>query len=270
MRFRILPYKQGSRSAKALAEALDGKVLKLAGSTYKPKGGDIIINWGNTNGLSSAIQPFPDLPEGEYFSVANNNLKIKTASNKLNFFNLIKDEAFCPPFWTNKEDIPDEAFPIVCRTILSGHSGSGIVIADNRDGLVPALLYVKYIKKKDEYRIHLGGGESEPIHGDWGASIPETKVIAIQRKARRLGVENPNWRVRNHANGFVYVREGVNPPQAVEEAAKKAFEATGLDFGAVDVIWNDKEQKAYVLEINTAPGLEGQTVTDYANFFRGI
>jgi D-alanine-D-alanine ligase-like ATP-grasp enzyme len=40
-----------------------------------------------------------------------------------------------------------------------------------------------------------------------------------------------------------------------------------LDFGAVDVIWNEKQQRAYVLEVNTAPGLEGQTVDDYA---RGI
>ena len=41
----------------------------------------------------------------------------------------------------------------------------------------------------------------------------------------------------------------------------------GLDFGAVDVIWNEHESKAYVLEINTAPGLEGSTVEDYKEFF---
>src|SRR3546814_19093490 len=69
-------------------------------------------------------------------------------------------EEYLPKFWTKKEDIPDEAFPIVCRTVLSGHSGVGIVIADNRDDLVPANLYVKYVKKKEEYRVHQIGRAS--------------------------------------------------------------------------------------------------------------
>ena len=41
-----------------------------------------------------------------------------------------------------------------------------------------------------------------------------------------------------------------------------------VDFGAVDVVWNQQNGQAYVLEINTAPGLAGQTITSYANAFR--
>ena len=37
----------------------------------------------------------------------------------------------------------------------------------------------------------------------------------------------------------------------------------GLDFGAVDVLWNERQQKAYVCEVNTAPGLEGITLDNY-------
>ena len=272
-RYRILPYKKGSRSAKALAEALGGKVLKigfqpfhLAGS-YKPRQSDVVVNWGcsqfNEDAEWGGIGP----------TVFNGDTDLlKEVTNKLNFFNLLESQGFSdiiPPFWTNQEDIPNEDFPVVCRTILSGHSGSGIVIADNRDGLVAAPLYVKYVKKKDEYRVHVGLiGEKNGYPYSEGS--PFATIIAVQRKARRLGFENPNWQVRNHSNGFVYVRENVNPPQLVIEAAKKAFEASSLDFGAVDVIWNEHEGKAYVLEINTAPGLEGQTVTDYANFFKGL
>ena len=94
------------------------------------------------------------------------------------------------------------------------------------------------------------------------------EVISLQRKARRLDHPNPNWEVRNHSNGFVYVRNDVNPPPCVTEAALAVFGQTGLDFGAVDVIYNAYHDRAYVLEINTAPGLEGQTVLDYANYFR--
>jgi D-alanine-D-alanine ligase-like ATP-grasp enzyme len=40
-----------------------------------------------------------------------------------------------------------------------------------------------------------------------------------------------------------------------------------LDFGAVDIIYNAKRNECYVLEVNTAPGLEGTTVEKYATKF---
>lgn len=241
-RIRIIPYKQGSKSAKALADAIGGKVLKLEGSKYKYKKGDMLINWGSSN--------------NKFDTAFNSAEAVATASNKLKFFQKM-DPAIIPKFWTNKEDIPDDAYPIVCRTVLSGHSGAGIVIADTREQLVEAPLYVKYIKKMDEYRVHLG----EPALDD------EPIVIATQRKARRLDVENPDWKVRNHENGFIYARDR-EPPYQVIDAAKTAFYHSELTFGAFDVLWNEREQKAYVLEVNTAPGLEGQTVEDYVNFFK--
>lgn len=262
MRYRVLPYRQGSRSAKALATALGGKVLKLQDSQFVPRSGDVLINWGNTHGDSAS-------------GLLNPKESIRQASNKLLFFQKMKEANpdDIPEFWTERQAIPDGAFPIVCRTVLAGHSGDGIVMADSRDSLVPASLYVKYIKKQDEYRIHVGRRRvwyppsDHEYEGTWR---DEAAVIAQQRKAKRNGFENPNWQIRNHQNGFVYVRQDVSPPPAVVEAAKRALLATDLDFGAVDVIWNAKENRAYVLEINTAPGLEGQTVTDYANFFRGL
>ncbi len=252
MRIRVLPYKQGSRSARTLADALGGRVLRLEGSRFIPRGRDVIINWGST--------VFPELPRyDDRARLLNTPSVIRLASNKLNFFNLMaRDNAdIIPQFWTNRNDIPDTAYPIVCRTVLAGHSGAGIVIAESPDQLVDAPLYVKYIPKQDEYRIHVG---KKPDG--------ELTIISTQRKARREGFENPNWRVRNHHNGFVFVRGNVNPPQSVFDVAKSALGCTSLDFGAVDVIWNERQQRAYVLEVNTAPGLEGQTVTDYVSFFR--
>ena len=248
MRYRVLPYKQGSRSAKALAEALGGKVLRLEGSTFKSKPGDCIINWGNS--------AFPDF----LYSSNHNMVPLSQATDKLKFLTKMRDAGVTciPDFYTLMEDIPDEAFPIVCRTVLSGHSGAGIVIASTRAELVEAPLYTRYIKKKDEYRIHVGTTNEGPV------------LISVQKKARKLECDNPNWQVRNHQNGFIYKREDVTPPACVIQAAYQAFDASGLDFGAVDVIYNDKKNKAYVLEINTAPGLEGQTVVDYADYFKDL
>lgn len=243
-RFRVLPYKQGSKGAKALAEALGGKVLKLVGSKFVPKDDDVIINWGNTNTILEGV--------------LNTAGRIKGASNKLLFFNNMAavNPEIIPKFWTQKEDIPNEEYPIVCRTVLAGHSGEGIVIADSPADLVDCPLYVKYMKKKEEYRVHLGRKGDEP------------SVIVVQRKAKCNGAENVNWKIRSHNNGFVFVRNNVNPPPCVIEAAIKSFEASSLDFGAIDVIYNSQTEKAYVLEINTAPGLEGTTVTDYATYFK--
>jgi glutathione synthase/RimK-type ligase-like ATP-grasp enzyme len=248
MRIRIYSYNQGSRSAKALSEALGGKVLKRVGSKYKQRPDDLIINWG------AGDCPF----KGR--RVANQPEAIALAANKLTAFKKMEEHNVnMPAFYTKREDIPNDAYPVMARTVLTGHSGRGIVVCNGPDNLVPAPLYVKYVKKQDEYRIHVLRKPGEA-----------TSIISIQRKAKRRDVAQADFMIRNLANGFVFVRDGVAPPEDVLEQSKKAVEALGLAFGAVDVIWNERQRKAYVLEVNTAPGLEGQTVEDYANAFRNI
>ncbi len=257
-RYRTFPYRSGSKGAKFLAEAMEGKVLRLSASKFRAKPDDVIVNWGNTRNTPPVGGNLLNPPE-----------VVRNASNKLTFFGMMRVngcENIIPPYWSHGNDIPDNAFPIVCRTVLAGHSGDGIVIADNRGELVPASLYVKYIKKQDEYRVHVGLRQRSIGEAD----EEELIIIAIQRKARRNGFENPNWKIRNLDNGFVYVRQAVNPPQSVLDVSKQALQASGLDFGAVDVIHNRRENRSYVLEINTAPGLEGTTVEDYAAFFKGV
>lgn len=249
MTIKVFPYRAGSRGAKTLAAACGGRVLLRKGSKYRQREGDLIINWGASDCLFNGRR------------VANQPDAIEPASNKLKFFQLAKEAGVSiPRFWTRAEDIPEDAFPIMCRTKLQAHSGDGIVVAERRDQLVAAPLYTQYMKKKHEFRIHLlrrpGGG---------------TSIITIQRKAKRNDVADANFMVRNLANGFVYVVEDeIEAYPVVQEEAKKALEATGLAFGAVDVIWNEYQKKAYVLEINTAPGLEARTAEAYAAAFKEI
>lgn len=238
MRIKIWPYKQGSGSAKTLANALNAKVLKHVGSKYNPREGDVVINWG-----SSAVPNF--------WPALVFNSDVTKAQNKLTAFQTLKEAGVSvPEFWTSSDDIPDSAYPIVCRTVLTGHSGAGIVIATNASELVAAPLYVAYKKKKDEYRVHVMDG----------------KAFYTQRKARKLDCDTPNWMVRNLAGGFVFV-ECCNVPECVIQQAEQSIMALGLDFGGVDVIYNSYEGKAYVLEINTACGLEDRTAEKYRNAF---
>ena len=260
-RVRVLPYKQGSRGAKALATALNGKVLKVEDSKFVPRSSDVIINWGNSTEASRA-------------TLNNNGERLAQATNKRAFFEKLAGKDSLPRFWTSQEDIPEDAFPVVCRQILQGHSGAGIVMAADRSSLVPCSLYTEYVKKKHEYRVHVGrrwvdfGVGTATAIGVEGEVV--YSVISVQQKKRRLEHPDPNWQVRNHANGFIYARSDVNPPASVLKVAKDVLKELDLDFGAVDVIWNESEAKAYVLEINTAPGLEGSTVTDYKEFFENV
>jgi len=147
-----------------------------------------------------------------------------------------------------------EGYMVVERHVLWGSGGKGIRLVVNEESLTPAPLYTRYQQKKEEYRIHCADGA-------------DGMIFDMQMKRRRHEHENPNWSVRNHKNGFIYAREEMVVPKDVKEQAILCFYRTGLNFGAVDVIWNADQKKAYVLEINTAPGLEGTTLENYYKLF---
>lgn len=246
MRIKLAPYKMGSQSAKALARGLG--VLRVRDS-YSPKRRDFIINWGK----STLQTQYPR-------QVLNNPNAVRIAANKLFTYQTLEDNEFPHvPAWTVSADEAqqwlDEGYKVYCRTTLTGHSGSGIVIAYEDDALVPAPLYTRNVKSKYEYRIHVFQGE----------------VLDVQQKKKRLDWAGTSVQgIRNAANGWVYARDGIECPSIVTDAAVKAVDILGLDFGAVDIAYNQHEDKCYVFEINTAPGLEGTTLTKYINAFRSI
>jgi len=251
MKIKIYPYKNGSASAKALADALSCRVVKREG---KEVIADAIINWGSSSVVrSTRSKVFLNLPEN-----------IGKAANKLHTFGVLSDvkDTILPiklPVYTTQ---PDEEFinssfergGIVVRHILTGHSGNGIQMVDNPDQLpLPkAPLYVQYIKRREEYRVHVFKGQA----------------FFVQRKARKMDVpdERVNWKIRNLAGGFIYASEGVTLPPEVLEACGKIMELLGVDFGAIDLLYSSSKEY-YFLEVNTAPGLAGTTLEKYSEKF---
>jgi glutathione synthase/RimK-type ligase-like ATP-grasp enzyme len=238
-----------SKSAYNLAKGLGVKRLRKGiFANY----GEEIINWGCT-----------EFPDETYELIVNPPYAVKQVSNKLKFFELMQGTGLTPTYYTNVYGNKliasyEKTYPIVCRTVLNGHSGKGIVLSNSLEELVEAPLYVEYKKKKYEFRIHIMNGE----------------VIDIQQKKRRLEVDREavNWQIRNHKNGWCYARE-IDPGLRhkvieCERYAKTAMFMTNLDFGAVDVIWSAEDNRPYVLEINTAPGLEGKTLDIYVKAIR--
>ena len=255
----LYPYKTGSQGAKDLATAVDIKQIKKEGSKFKGASHKLVINWGNSKSTD----------EVDKCMVINKPECVAICSDKLAFFNFIQrtndsitkiDDYVEIPLYSTKKtwalDMCESGTKIVCRTVLNGHSGEGIHIADTPNDVVDAPLYVEYRLKKTEYRVH----------------IMHDKVVDVQRKARDHNIpdDQVNWQVRNHKYGFVFVRDE-NPdtiPKNVLTQALNAVKMVGLDFGAVDIIYNSKHRNATVLEINTAPGLSGTTLEGYKSRFK--
>lgn len=248
MKFAIYPYKPESNSAKVLSEAIGCKRIKHQSSKFNkwnnPKWWT--INLGSTK-----------CPSGS--RVLNSALNVSNASNKLSYLNLIKDYANVPEFtsdpeiargWASNERL------VVCRTKLNAHSGEGIIISDTPESVVPAPLYTRYVRKDSEWRLHFAFDPHYPFY--------------IQRKKRKTEtIDNVDNRVRSVKTGWIYSHENAESecPYSVLVEGGKAFAHSGLDFGAIDILYRRSTDTATILECNTCPGMQGLTVQKYAEQF---
>lgn len=243
---KIIPYKMYSGSAKALAEALNIKRVRKEGKPLRIRG--MLINWGNSD-IKRQINAD---------KIINSCEAVNRASNKLETFRHLIGDVDIPEYTTSKEVAESWLIKndtcVVARSKLRGHSGEGITLHGKGSVLPDVPLYTKYIPKMKEYRLHVMNGN----------------VFFAQEKKRRFDVpdEEVNWQVRNHANGFNYANQDVQLPPNAEQNAIAAIAALDLDFGAVDMIYNAKQNKYFVLEINTAPGLFGTTLEKYVEQFQ--
>lgn len=233
-----------SASAKDLREQLPARRLKAT-----TPNGNVIINWGHSDtGLCGA--------QFQNSTVWNHPHHIKVAANKLDAFEQLN--AFGVPtvpyctlkeaalYWLQDNDV-------VVRHKLRGHSGDGIeIVKAGSETLPTAPLYTRYCPKTFEYRVHVMFGS----------------VIDITRKIRDPEKEPISWQIRSHQNGFIFARANLKHNEKIEPVAIEAIEALSLDFGAVDIIIDGNSREALVLEVNTAPGLEGITLQSYIDGFK--
>lgn len=114
-----------------------------------------------------------------------------------------------------------------------------------------------YTKKLDllhEYRVHVFNGRS----------------IRVGKQFPREDFPNPHQWVRNYHTGWVYLWGGpwrVRIPEGVRPAAIAAVAALRRDTGAVD-LGVDREGRVWVLEVNTTPALEPNTIRIYVEKLR--
>lgn len=249
----IYPYKRGSRSAKKLTLGLSNllrlKVRRVyADGKYRPKLRSLFINYG------SSQRPFwyNFVPQ----RALNDPQACFNAGNKLRAFNIFKENGLAIPDFTTSKQMAQSWLSdgdiVVCRTLLSAYGGRGIILSGGSQNrpLVDCQLYVKYKKKKKEYRVHVFNGQV--IH-----------VAEKRRMRRERRPEEFDGFIRNHANGWIFASNDVVAPADLSSLAISGCHALNINFGAADIVWNKRENKCYLLEVNTAPGLEGVTLSKY-------
>lgn len=170
--------------------------------------------------------------------------------NKIEQFrSFTRAAASCPAFATTMDEakqLPGKL--VVVRSLVSASEGRGIQIVNKEELTQQAPLYTEYIPKKKEFRVH----------------VLNNKVIDVQEKRKRTGGEQKEFQVRNTANGYVFCRGNIVPPDDLHSVALAAVAAIGRSQGAVDIIWNEKQNKCFALEVNSRPGMAGLTVKLYA------
>lgn len=256
----IYPYKKGSRGASAIKNCLrDMGVSAFTLQRPPNRKNSLIINWGNSQ--------FDYDTKG--YVVVNDPFMVHAMSNKIQFFeNTVHSEDTLE--WTRNRDKAIEwKDKVFARTKVEASGGEGIVVYDPEADieLPQAPLYTRYVPKTHEYRLHMaralrGGGFT---------------VMMAQRKVFVKTPERPaplDWKVRSHDNGFIFQRQPdfEKIPAAVMGCAGRIMSDhfPHMHFAALDVMYHAKRDKAWVIEGNTAPGLENDSVRVYAEYFHAL
>ena len=253
-RIVIYPYQMYSESSKKLSAAL-GAVRVYPNRRYRPRAGDIVINWGNSE-TPAWMERATDLT-----TFLNRPECVARAVNKVTCFQTLKEAGVATLEFTTDPTIANEwTGTVYARHKVASHSGKGIEIFNEYSSDIPvAPLYTKAKNNHGEYRVHVFNGE----------------VIDYRKKSRRVEdgervepTEEQNL-VRNLANGWIFRRENLTRLERIEELAKSAVDALGLEFGAVDII-KDENGDVFVLEVNTAVAMEEQTLESYKNAINNL
>jgi len=143
---------------------------------------------------------------------------------------------------------------VFARLLTRSSEGKGIVVCETPEQVPMAPVYTKYKKKKREYRVH----------------IFQQKVVQVLEKRKRKDFNGEvNTKIRNTANGYVFCSENVDVPPGICELALKASKVTNSDFKGVDIGFNEKLNELFVIEVNSAPGIQGSNVDKYVSAIIG-
>lgn len=151
-------------------------------------------------------------------------------------------EAFSPQ---DAARLPQNRFPMLGRK-RAHVGGTDILLALQPEDVAlrvraGAEFFTPYIPSVTEYRVYVYRKQHLGTY---------QKVMVRPQEYKKVG--------RNYKNGFAFqLVLSDDVPRTAVELAGAAVAALDLDFGAVDIL-QGKDGHFYVLEVNTAPGVEGE------------
>lgn len=198
-----------------------------------------LIRWGN----GSPLRYNPK-------NTINKKMAVLNAVDKLRATELMRKHDVPVPILTDEP-------PCVGRT-AQHTQGQGFWFCWRRDQIPDARnegadYFIKYIPTKQEYRVHVLGGDA----------------AFVQVKYQREHIGTAFRTIQGFRDGWHKVVHPVKKaPANVIKAAENACKALGLDMGGVDVLLS-LDDKPFVLEVNTGPALPTkETRAPYVDFIK--
>ena len=260
----VLYSNSGCHSGRALRKELDGQfrggrvlggfprrfekvVLRKYGEP------EFIVNLGTTE----------DYDLGS--TILNCREMVRTSSNKKQARRTFAEQGIpAPRLFTRASQIRKADLPVVGR--ISYHKkGKGFWLCKTLPQVERALEggathFMEYVPNAREYRVHtfvkaraLTSEERDPE--DYASIKISEKVWTGEGASSAAGPQ------RNHQYGWSFLGpQGRREEEldVVRRAAKQAISALGMDFGAVDVMYNLRNKLPYVLEVNSTPSLANE------------
>ncbi len=220
------------------------RVLGIEGGIAAPTHvHDVLIRWGS----SAPVRYTPELE-------INSRVAVEAATDKVGSLQILKRKAISvPELFLFNEGMKNlsKHFPLLARNRIH-QQGTDILLCMQMEDVKRAMNLgreygVKYVPTKREYRVHIFKGKS----------IKASEKIWTDQNRQTY----KPW-IRNHRNGYTFRQPITKLDDLSRATAKKAVKALGLDFGAVDLIISDND-KVFVLEVNTGPGLIKSGVKKY-------
>jgi hypothetical protein len=257
---------QPSNSARALVEALGARRLRNDSPLWRRvTNGDHIVCWGDGHVRLDGINALNGAPIQNKFQDA---LKLR--------------EAGVPTVEVARERPPiiEQDEPLMRAMAWDALTRTGVqnVIATLQQWLAdnpPAAPAPEWLGRS---RNHVGGRDLlNPVERpDYYVRkeeiVREFRVHSFRGSSIRAGVkkaasEHAHAWIRSLDAGWRISYDGVTIRQVHREIAHAAVTSLGLDFGAVDIA-ERQDGSLIVLEVNRAPGLDGGTITAYAEAIR--
>lgn len=229
------------------------KALACKRFAFKSATDGIIIRYGNVRTRNR--RGYEASPRYEINTIE----AINNARNKFSSLGLIQ-EGGCrvPKSTSNKPEIANGSTDVWFGRTFYHHKGLDIKVCRNNRDIQNAIdegseYFVKYIPIGKEYRYHVFGDKI-------------LQACLKFKEAGNGGIGGTEDIIRNLNTGWKFTE--IEPQPKASEYAIKACRALGLHFGAVDIIEEQGHTKLYVLEVNTAPGLDNKRLEAYTTAFK--